>query len=293
MRTIYLSGITITLLLLACKNNNLPSDAFGNFQATEIIVSSESSGKIIVFDFEEGDIIEKGTIIVKTDSLQYSLKLQELKACRNAVKARKTSIFSQVDVYTQQLTILEKDRQRIQNLLNEKAATPKQLDDINGQISIIKKQIHAVESNLLGINAEVAAIDASIAQVLDLLARTSIKSPITGTLILKYAHMGEVTAPGKALFKLADLTKMELKAYISGSQLSKVNIGRQVTVLIDGQNGTLTEYPGKISWIASEAEFTPKNIQTREERLSQVYAIKVLVANNGAIKINMPGEVRF
>lgn len=293
MKTRYLFIFAIMPFLIACNHNNVATDAYGNFQATEIIVSSETSGKIISFDYKEGDVVEKGAMVVLTDSVQHRLKLQELKARRKAVMARKVNVFAQVEVYDQQLSVLEKDQKRVENLLKEKAATPKQLDDINGQISIINKQINAVESNLTGINAEVAAIEASMAQVKDMLSRTIIKSPVKGTILMKYSQAGEITAPGKALFKLADLTQMELKAYISGNQLSEVKIGQQVNVLIDGKNGDLKEYPGKISWIASEAEFTPKNIQTREERLSQVYAIKVLVENDGVIKINMPGEVVF
>ncbi len=291
MKTRYLQLLIIGFIFWSCNNGNSEADAYGNFQATEVIVSSETSGKIVLFDFTEGDILEKGSVVVKIDSVQYALKLKELKARKQAVIARKANVVAQVNVYMQQLQVLEKDQLRLKNMLKDGAATQKQFDDVEGQVSIIKKQISAVESNLAGINAEVVAIDASIAQAIDMKLRTKVKSPVKGTIIQKYVQEGEIAAPGRALFKVADLTNMELKAYISGNQLSSVNIGDDVSVYIDGDKENLKKYTGKISWIASEAEFTPKNIQTREERLSQVYAIKVLVKNDGAIKINMPGEV--
>lgn len=293
MKIKYIHLLAIGLLAVGCNNGNSEADAFGNFQATEVIVSAETSGRVVLFDHEEGDPIEKGSVILNIDSVQFSLKLKELKARKKAVIAKKANVATQVDVYNQQLQVLEKDRARIKNMVQDGAATQKQLDDVEGQISIIKKQINAVKSNLIGIEAEVIVIDASIAQTKDMIIRTKVKSPVTGTILQKYIEEGEIAAPGKALFKVANLSNMELKAYISGSQLSTVKLGEEVIVRIDKDQDNLKEYSGKISWIASEAEFTPKNIQTREERLSQVYAIKIIVQNDGAIKINMPGEVVF
>lgn len=293
MKPGYIYLVMIALALTSCGKNNHKADAYGNFQATEVIVSSESSGRIVQFGNREGDEIRKGNVIVKTDSVQYVLKLKELSAKKTAIIARKANVKAEADVYRQQLQVLKKDMQRLNNMYADGAATQKQVDDVSGQIDVIEKQIRAVETNLVGITAEVTAIEASELQINDQLQRTRVISPVDGTILQKYAEEGEVTAPGKALFKVANLKQMELKAYVSGNQLSTVKIGQNVTVLIDGPEGKLKSYIGKVIWVSSEAEFTPKNIQTREERLSQVYAIKIIVENNGDIKINMPAEVQF
>jgi HlyD family secretion protein len=293
MKNILLFLSAISVLFISCNKNNSNADAYGNFQADEVIISAETSGPIIQVNIDEGLSIQKGELAMVIDSMQYFLKVNELMARLKATIARKSTIYSQVAVYEQQKKIALKDLDRIKKMFADGAATQKQVDDINGQIEVIDKQISSVQSNLQGIDAEIAATESGIKQAADLLARTKIYAPLTGTILEKYAEAGEMAAPGKALFKIADLETMELKAYISALQLSQVKLGQQVTVSIDGPDGKLTHFEGTVSWIASEAEFTPKNIQTREERVSQVYAIKVKVKNDGRIKINMPGEVRI
>jgi HlyD family secretion protein len=281
------------LIVLSCNRNNQDADAYGNFEATEVIISAETSGQITKVNFDEGTTLKKGQLALAIDSTQYALKVNELKARLTASQSKRVNISAQVAVYEQQKQVAQKDLERIKKMYADGAATQKQLDDVNGQIDVINRQINSVNSNLQGIDAESNATNAGILQAQDMLARTKIYAPSDGTVLEKYTEVGEMAAPGKSLFKIANLETMELKAYVSATQLPEIKIGQTVKVSIDGSDGKMIEYQGTISWISSEAEFTPKNIQTREERVSQVYAIKVLVKNDGAIKINMPAEVRF
>ncbi len=283
----------IAVLLSSCNRNNQEADAFGNFQAEEVIVSAETSGPINKVNIEEGMNLKKGDLAMVIDSVQYSLKVNELRSKLKAARARKPNVYAQASVYEQQKQIAQKDLERLKKMFADGAATQKQLDDLNGQIEIINRQISSVQSNLEGIDAEASAYESGILQASDMLKRTKVLVPIDGTILEKYAEMGEMAAPGKALFKMANLEVMELKAYASALQLPAIKIGQTVKVSIDGPDGKMIDFDGTISWISPEAEFTPKNIQTREERVSQVYAIKVRVKNDGTIKINMPAEVRF
>lgn len=293
MNTLKYPALFILPILISCGKNNNDADAFGNFQANEVIVSAETSGPIKALYIEEGKLVKKGEIALQIDSVQYALKVNEINSKIKATSARRSNIYAQSAVFEQQKQTALKDMERLKKMFADGAATQKQLDDINGQIEVINRQISSVQSNLEGINAEVNALEAAIAQSKDMLARTKVYAPIDGIILEQYTEIGEMAAPGKVLFKIADLENMELKAYISALQLSSVKIGQTVKVSIDGNDGKLVDFEGKISWISSEAEFTPKNIQTREERVSQVYGIKVKVKNDGSIKINMPAEVRF
>ncbi|MBN1117565.1 MAG: HlyD family efflux transporter periplasmic adaptor subunit [Bacteroidales bacterium] len=292
-RILFYSLFVATILVSACNSNNHKADAYGNFQATEIFITSEVPGRIVNVLFDEGEKGTTGQLAVEIDSVQYMLKVDELESKKQAALAKKANVLAQVSVYEKQKTLLEKDVERISNMLKDGAATQKQFDDLTGQIDILDRQINLVKTNLASIQAEVKAFEAGIAQAKDMLRRTKIYLPSNGTIIEKYAETGEVTGAGKAILKLAKLEEMELKAYVSEQQLSALKTGQELTVSIDNLEGDLTHYRGFISWISSEAEFTPKNIQTKEERLSQVYAIKVKVKNDGLIKINMPGEIRF
>jgi len=283
----------LVFIVSACNNNQGEVDAFGNFEAREILVSAETSGRILKSNIEEGCNYEKGFAALEIDATQSELKKKELEAKKLAVEARKTNIEAQVNVHQKQLQVLQIEKERVQNMMVDGAATSKQLDDINGQKQIVEKQILAVKSNLGAINAEIKVIDAGIAQVEDIIERSAVKTPKSGVILNIYIETGEVTAPGRTLFKMANLDVLELKAYVSGNQLSSITIGQDVNVFIDGKDGEPIHYRGILSWISENAEFTPKNIQTREERLSQVYAIKIKVKNDGALKVNMPAEVRF
>ena len=289
----------ITIIILAaalffsCSNHNEKSDAFGNFEADPVIVSSESSGKILQLNVSKGQTFEKGTIAAVTDTVQIDLKLKQIEAQKAAVVANRQSIQAQIGVFKEQIKTLEVNKQRIERMLKDGASTQKQLDDINGQISIIERQIESTRTQFTSVNKELEVLEAQQASTKDLLARCTVETPINGTVLETYVEQGELATPGKPLFKLADLSKLTLKVYVSGAQLSLVKIGQEVDVLIDKsetENQTLT---GTVSWISSEAEFTPKIIQTKTERVKLVYAVKVVVKNNGTLKIGMPGEVSF
>lgn len=277
----------------ACNKQNNSADAYGNFMADEVIVAAETSGQIKQVFASEGQLVKKGDRALILDTVQGYLKVTELKAKEKAAIAKLDNIRTQIAVYNQQREVLNKDLVRINKMLVDGAATQKQYDDITGQIQIIDRQVSVVQSNHAAVQAEIQAIHAGVLLSEDMLSKTKVLFPVTGTVLEKYVETGELAIPGKSLFKVADLDTMKLTAYVSGEQLTSLKLRQKVTVGIDGNDGNIKRYEGTISWIASQAEFTPKNIQTREERLSQVYAIKIAVKNDGAIRINMPGEVWF
>jgi HlyD family secretion protein len=293
MKTLnYIIGLTI-ITAAACTNNNEVADAYGNFQAVEINVSPEVSGKLLFKGFDEGSELVTSNAVAFIDTTQLSLQKQELIAQKRAILSKKVSTKAQMDVLSQQKKVAEKDQERIKNMLKDGAATQKQWDDISGNIDVLNKQILSVQTNYQSIDAEIAAISTREDKLNDLITRSTIYPPTNGLVLQSYAEVGELVAPGRPLFKMADVSTMELKAYVSGDQLSAIKIGQEVVVKIDIVNGELREYAGKLSWVSGEAEFTPKNIQTKKERVSQVYAIKIVVENDGALKINMPAEVYF
>ncbi len=283
----------ISISLLGCGNGNHEADSYGNFSADEIIIAAETAGRILSMPYDEGHEVKAGMQAFAVDSMQAYLKLKELSARKDAAKAKLRNVETQIEVYEKQKSVLVKERNRFNKMLADGAATPKQIDDFDGQIGIIDTQIKSIASNSLSINAEIKAIEAGLEQAKDMLNKTNPQFLTSGTILEKYAEIGEMANPGKAIYKLANMDTMKLTAYISGNQLSAIQLGQKVTVSIDNPDGSLKDYKGTISWISPQAEFTPKNIQTREERLSQVYALRILVPNDGAIKINMPGEVKF
>ncbi len=293
MKNIHILYVAMIVMAFSCNNNQDIADAYGNFQAKEIVISPEVNGKLLIKAFEEGTTISPDQLIALVDTTQLYLQKEELLAARKSIDAKRVSIKAQMDVLDQQKEIANVDQKRIQRMFDDGAATKKQLDDINGQIEVLEKQIVSVRSNFQSLEAEVSALRAKENKINDLIQRSKIHPPIEGLVLQSYVEEGELVAPGRPILKMADVSTMELKAYVSGDQLSAIKIGQGVAVKIDGQNDSLVEFPGEISWISSEAEFTPKNIQTRKERVSQVYAIKILVKNDGAIKINMPAEVYF
>lgn len=292
MKTTYFILLSV-IIFAACNSNNNTSDAYGTFEATEIIVSAESMGKIMELSINEGSTYKANTIIGHIDTTDLWLKYKQLQAQREAIAAKVQNIISQRDVQKQQKDNLFIEKTRIENLLKNNAATQKQLDDINGNINSIDKQIAAIESQNAGVFSEIKAMDAQIAQIKESIKKCHIKIPVDGTILTKYAQCHEFVTPGKPLFKIANITEMELKIFISGTQLPHINIGDTVQVLIDKDAKTNSLYKGVVSWIASSAEFTPKIIQTKDERVNLVYAVKIRVKNDGAIKIGMPGEAMF
>mgnify|MGYP003378276369 CR=1 FL=1 len=286
------SLLIFPMLLVACTMENDRADAFGNFEAIEIMVASQVSGPILQFNIEEGQQLASGQVVGYVDTIALDLRRQQLAAQREAVLAKNPGVASQIAVLNQQIKNVQVDQQRIKNMLNEGAATQKQLDDINGQLNVLQKQILSVTSQNATIAAELKSMDAQIAMLQDQIARSYIINPQAGTVLMKYAELSEITSAGKNLYKIGDLKKMELRAYISGSQLAAVKIGAPVRVKYDTEGGSMTETKGLITWISSTAEFTPKIVQTKEQRTNLVYAIKVAVDNaNGQLKIGMPGEM--
>jgi HlyD family secretion protein len=303
---------SVVFIMAACQNRQSEADAFGNFEAEERLVSAESSGKIMEWTVEEGQRLEAGQIVGRLDSTQVVLKIAQLEAAIRAVLAKTPAISTQLAVFDDQasvittsITNLEREQKRVDNLVKKEAATPQQLDQLNDQLAQLKRQLEVVQAqkaaafaNLkvqqTGITAEVAPLEQQIAQLRDQLLKCRIAVPAAGVVLTTYAALGEVAVLGKPLFKMADLDKMVLRAYISGGQLSSVKIGQEVTVSVDGPEGQSIARTGKVTQIADKAEFTPKVIQTKEERVNLVYAIQIAVSNeDGILKIGMPAEVQF
>jgi HlyD family secretion protein len=299
------------LLLMACNNKNGKFDATGTFEVDEVVVSSELAGKITSFSVEEGQTIPKDSIVAVVDAANISLQKEQVEANIQALSEKTADVSPQVRLLENQLAVQQSqlnnllhEQTRIQNLLKQDAATGKQLDDITAQVDVAQKnlavtqqQINVQRSNVAtqnrGIMSEGKPLEKRIAQLDDQLRRATILNPVNGTVITKYAEQGEITAAGKALYKIADLSTMTLRAYITSTQISEVKLGQVVKVLVDDGADKYKELPGTITWIADKAEFTPKTIQTKEERANLVYAIKVKVKNDGYLKIGMYGELKF
>jgi len=287
----YISGIVILLLSLSsCSGDNGKADGYGNFEATEITISAENSGKLMQFNVKEGDLLEKGVFIGYIDTIPLALKREQLLSSRAVVSSQSKSVLSQISVLNAKLKTANTNKVRAENLIADNAGTQKQLDDINGEIDVIKQQIVSVEIQNAPVINELKSIDVQLRQVDDQILKSKIINPVNGTVLTKYAEPNEITSFGRPLYKIADLSTMKLRAYLSETQLAGLKIGQEVTVKIDDAD-TMQSLKGTISWIASEAEFTPKIIQTKEERVALVYAIKVDVENEGSLKIGMPAEV--
>lgn len=285
------------LIAISCGERGKSPDAYGNFEATEVMLSAESNGVILDFSLEEGQSLMQGERVGTIDTLQLFLKRKQLHASLLALEAQLPDIRSQVEVVDEQLAKADVDFRRIDALFRMQAATQKQLDDVTAQIELLKRQ---KQSLLAGLNtqtrallAQGAPLEAQIEALDDQLAKCTIRSPIGGVVLNKYAEAGEVTAYGKPLFLVADLSQLRLKVYVSEPQLPSVKLGAKATVRIDGSGGKLQEFEGTVQWISTKAEFTPKIVQTRDERVNLVYAVKIVVPNDGSLKIGMPGEVNF
>ncbi len=295
-KIIILSGLFI--LLISCNRNKFEHDASGTFEATEVIVSSEASGKLESFKLVEGDLLNKGQYVGYVDSTQLYLKKRQLESSTKAIQEKRPDISVQIASTKEQIAKAEFEKRRTQRLLADNAATQKQLDDINSQINVLQKtlsaQVNSLSTSVNSLNAESNSNIVQIAQIEDQLNKCKIINPIQGTVLNKYVQEKEVVAPGKALYKIADTKNLFLRAYIVSDQLEKVKIGQQVTVFINSGGDKQKSYKGTISWISDKAEFTPKTIQTQDERQNLVYAVKIAVHNtDGLIKIGMYGDVDF
>ena len=274
----------------SCNSDTNKADGYGNFEATETTISAESNGKLIQFTVEEGKTLQKGEKVGHIDTIQLALKKELLIVSKNVIFSKSKGVLSQISVLKAQLKTANISKTRIENLLKENAGTQKQLDDINGKIDVINQQIKSIEIQNLPIVNELKNIDVQLKQVEDQLQKSVITNPVNGTILVKYTEPNEITSFGRPLYKIADLSTMQLRVYVSETQLSNIKIGQKVTVKID-QNEAMKNYTGTISWIASEAEFTPKIIQTKEERVNLVYAVKIDVKNDESLKIGMPAEM--
>ena len=290
----YLGFFIIAITLLsACSGNKNKSDAYGTFESTEVTISTESAGKLIFFRTDEGQEIKKGDTIALIDTLQLALKRDELIAHKKSTSDKSDNVTAQINVIEEQKKTSQVEKDRLMKLIKDGAATQKQLDDVNGVLAIYDKQISSVKTQNAPVLNEVAAFVKQIAQINDQIKRSLIINPDNGTVLTKYAEASEVVTLGKPLYKIADLSNIYLRVYVSGSQLPQIKLGQKVKVLVDKNENENKEYEGIITWISSSAEFTPKIIQTKEERVNLVYAVKVKLKNDGALKIGMPGEVKF
>jgi len=289
----FLPWLITLVLFTGCSGNHQKSDAYGNFEAIEVTISAEASGKILRLDAEAGQVFEAGAVVGQIDPTDLAFRSAQLLAQREAAASKIANIQAQIDVQVQQQQNLLADKARIEKLLQDGAATTKQLDDVNAGLNLMEKQILATKIQNNSVKKELAVYDRQIEQIEDNIRKCRVLNPIAGTILNKYAEAGEITAYGKALYNIANLSEMDLRVYVSGDQLPDVRLGDKVEILIDRDKKTNRSLEGTIGWISSNAEFTPKMIQTKEERVNLVYAVRIKVKNDGSLKIGMPGEVNF
>ncbi|TWI79388.1 HlyD family secretion protein [Lacibacter cauensis] len=310
VRTFILIMLSLAALA-ACKNSGQKFDATGTFEATEVIVSSEISGKIISLNINEGDTVSANKTVGVVDAEGISLQKEQVEASISSLNEKTADVSPQVKLLQDQLAVQQSqlnnllhEQKRIEKLVAQDAATGKQLDDINAQIDVVKKQMNVTKQQIAvqqsnvstqnrAVLSESKPLQKRVAQLDDQLKRANIINPINGTILTKYAEAGELTSTGKALYKIADLSTLKLRAYVTGDQLSQIKLGQKVKVMVDAGKEQYKEMNGNITWISDKAEFTPKTIQTKEERANLVYAIKIDVKNDGYLKIGMYGEVMF
>jgi HlyD family secretion protein len=289
--------ILASAFLIGCSNSNGDFDATGTFESEEIIVSSEATGKLIFFNVDEGFEIKQNQTVGIVDTTQLHLKKKQLLSSITAVLSKQPDISVQLAALQKQIETTEVEKKRIENLVKLDAATTKQLDDVNSQLEVLNKQYTATKSSLTitkqGLQSETLPLVAQIEQIEDQIKKSYIMNPIDGTVIARYAKQDEITSNGKALYKIADLSEMTLRAYVDGDQLGQIKLGQKLKVYVDKGEGEQKEMSGEIYWVSSKAEFTPKTIQTKDERANLVYAIKVRVMNDGYLKIGMYGEIKF
>lgn len=287
----------LPLLSIVSCNNEPDYDAQGTFEATEVVLSSEGTGRILSFDVTEGEIINANSVVGVIDSLQLHLQREQLKAQQSALLSSLPDKEKQVASLRRQLARQRAELQRVKNMLSDGAATTKQRDDIEAQITILEGQLSAtlstLDNNTSTINENATALEAQIAALDDRIAKCNISSAVGGTVLIKYAEAGEFTTIGKTLMKVADLENIYLRAYLTSCQLANVNLGDEVSVIADFGGDERYDYKGRVAWISAESEFTPKSIQTKDSRANLVYAVKITVKNDGRLKIGLAGEVKL
>ena len=291
----FLMGISV--FMIACGNNDNEMDASGTFESVEVMAASEVTGKVISLQSAEGSEVHEGDLLGIVDSTQLYLKKKQLLASIAAINNRKPDVRKQLAVIQQQLKTARSEKQRIDKLLQAGAVNEKQKDDVQAQIAVLEKQADALQTSLNAssesISSEEEALRMQLAQLQDQLDKCKLTAPVNGTVLMQYIEKGEIVIPGKPLFKIANLSEIYLKAWFNGAQLSEIKTGQQVKVFSDAGEDNFKEYPGVITWISSESEFTPKTIQSRDERSNLVYAVKIRVKNDGFLKIGMYGGVKL
>lgn len=287
----------VAMMMAACGEKDAEYDASGVFETTDVIVSAKATGELLSFTAEEGMDVKAGQQLGEIDVKQLELKRDQLAATKTATMSRRLDQGRQVAGIRQQITNLQREKARFEAMLQDGAATQKQVDELGYQIAVLERQLAATGEQLStqnsSIDSQSGSIEAQIGQVDDQIKNAQIISPIAGTILAKYAEQGEFAAPGKALFKVANVGDMKLRAYITADQLTGIKIGQIVKVYADQGTDGRKEYEGKVTWISDKAEFTPKTIQTRDERANLVYAVKISVKNDGLIKRGMYGDVKF
>lgn len=285
--------LLLMLLVTSCADSN-GSDAYGQFEATEITVSSQVSGKLIKFTVDEGDQLKKGVQVGWVDTTQLTLKQKQLKAKEASVQSKVASINAQIDVQREQLALAKSNLSRIEGMFKDGAATEQQLDDAEAKVRVLKEKIEVLKSKKQAIRANIGSIKVQIDQVAERIQDAMIVNPIKGTVLTAFVEPTEIVRKGQPLYRIAGLDTLILQVYVSGAQLPHVKMGEKVQVLVDKSAEQNYELQGTVTWIANQAEFTPQQVQTKEERVTQVYAVEVRVPNpKGVIKIGMPGEVNF
>ncbi|MCA1744408.1 MAG: HlyD family efflux transporter periplasmic adaptor subunit [Bacteroidales bacterium] len=287
------AGGLILLFLGGCNAHNHLSDAYGNFEATEVVVSAEEHGRLLSLSANEGDVVEGGQLLGIIDTTMLVLKREQLKASQYALEVNERQVDKTSAVQQAKLDLMQKELDRVRAMLADEAVTQQRFDQAEGEFIIAQRQLSQIQAQKEQVRAEKQVLAAQINALNEQVNRCRVVAPVGGTVLQKYAEAGEMTGAGQPLFKVADMEYMLLRAYIAGSQLDDVVIGQQVEVLIDKGEDDYHRLEGTVTWVAQSAEFTPKIIQTKEERVDLVYAIKVRVANDGRLKIGMPGEVVF
>jgi HlyD family secretion protein len=286
-------SLLVMVLISACRGNNNEADAYGNFQSVEVTVSSQVQGELLLLNIQEGQHYEKDELVGIVDTLPFSLKRDQLIAQEKVVRARSNNILSQLKIQEEEKKNLVREKERIESLARENAATQKQVDDINGQLNVMNLNIESVKQQHIVTLAELEVLKSELKQIDNQIDMCKITNPLIGTILERFAEQNEIVGPGQPVYRISSLEDMELKVYVDGSQLAHISLGDTVTVVIDTGKKETKDFEGVVSWISSEVEFTPKTIQTKEERVDMVYAVKILVHNNGMIKIGMPGEMYF
>jgi len=283
-------GVTV---IVGCTNQDKKSDAYGNFEAREILVSAQAQGEVLKLDLEEGQTLKAGTLVGWVDTSTLAARREQLLARRKSLNARLANIRAQAGVQQEQVKTLQTEKQRVKMLLREEAATPQKYDNIKGKLNVAEKRLESIGTQKQSVYAEKEVLDKQLKELDARFQKCKIINPIEGTVLEKYLEPAEVAAPGSPVYKIADISVMILRVYVSGAQLPHIKIGQEVEVLIDKNREENQSLRGTVFWISSKAEFTPKIIQTKEERVDLVYAVKVRVPNDGTIKIGMPGEINF